>query len=137
MDNPYNRTINTKTPPQTGVVGVDIDEFDITAALTSGDTSIETTYSAGADKVWVVANVVGMDSSPDISASKGSALEVDADGNGVVSVGDTVRYTITLDNTGTSDGFVTVTDPIPAEALSWNLVDAAGGTDRTDARPNY
>ncbi len=47
---------------------------------------------------------------------KSVALLTDADGNGSLSVGDTVRYTVTLRNTGNvSLTHVTFSDPIPAD----------------------
>jgi uncharacterized repeat protein (TIGR01451 family) len=132
VTNPMNRTINTTTPPLTGVVGVDIDQFDISAALTGGDTAVDILYTANTDKWWIAYNIVGIDVFAPVfavSSSKAVALQTDADGNGVASVGDTVRYTIHLENTGSAPGSVDVTDPIPPEAASWTLVSAAGGTD--------
>ena len=41
--NIFNGTINTSTPAQTGLAGVDIDEFDISAGLDARDTSIDVT----------------------------------------------------------------------------------------------
>ena len=134
--NPMNRTINTTSPVQTGVIGVDIDQFDITSALTAYDTSIDVDYSAGTDKWWLAVNVVGVDQYDPLfgeSSEKTWTLYSDADGDGTASVGDTVRYTITLCNTGNEDGTVDLSDPIPSEAASWSLVDDGGGTDASTA----
>ncbi|MFH2009333.1 MAG: MYXO-CTERM sorting domain-containing protein [bacterium] len=135
--NPMNRTINTTQPVQTGVLGVDIDRLDVSAGLTPGDSSVDMTYSAGSDKFWVVYNLVGVNVfraviHPRLSA-KGWQLWGDADSSGNVTPGDTIRYTIHLYNIGTAPGVVSLTDAIPAEAASWNLVDGAGGTDLSTA----
>ena len=47
------------------------------------------------------------------------------------SPGDTVTYTIHLENTGTAAGVVTLSDEIPAGAASWQLIDDGGGTDKS------
>ncbi len=137
VDNPMNRTINTTVPVQTGVVGVDIDRLDISAGLTAGDTAADMTYTAGGDKYWVVYNIVGIDVyraiiQPRLSDKEWS-LHLDADSDGFPTPGDTIRYTIHLENAGTAPGYVSVTDPIPAQASSWSMVSTAGGTDASVA----
>ena len=131
--NPMNRTINTTSPPQTDVVGVDIDKLDASAGLTPGDVSAVMTYTAGGDKYWVVINIVGINvykaHIPDRLSTKSWDLHDDADASGTITPGDTIRYTIHLINVGTAPGIVDVTDDIPAAFASWTLVDAAGGTD--------
>jgi uncharacterized repeat protein (TIGR01451 family) len=48
--------------------------------------------------------------------TKAAALQIDADGNGVITPGDTLRYTVVIKNTGDQDATgVTFTDPIPAD----------------------
>ncbi len=48
--------------------------------------------------------------------TKAVALQIDADGNGVVSPGDTLRYTVVIKNTGDQNATgVTFTDLIPAD----------------------
>lgn len=131
-NNPFNRTINTTVPAQTGVTGVDIDRFSLAGIVADEDSTLEITYSAGIDKYWVAFNLVGVDVfEPLFSAtsSKGWELTDDADDDLAPSPGDTVTYTIHLENTGTAPGTVTLTDEIPAEASSWALVDDGGGTD--------
>jgi hypothetical protein len=64
---PMNGTINTASPTQTGVIGIDIDDFDITSALTAGDTALDVTYSAGTDKWWLGVNVGGFTTVPEPS----------------------------------------------------------------------
>lgn len=136
-DNPMNRTINTTTPPQTDVIGVDIDRLDISAALTPGDTYVDMTYSAGGDKFWVVYNIVGVNVYRAVlhpkKVDKSWILLDDADGSGTVTPGDTVRYTIRVENVGTAPGVVTISDPIPPEFSSWQIVSGAGAP--TTPRP--
>lgn len=130
--NPMNHTINTTKPVQTGCLGVDIDRFDISQALTASNNAVQMSYAAGDDKYWIAYNIVGVNVFEPVFAAQSSkqwVLFTDADGNGIPSVGDTVRYTIELANTGTAPGLVEIEDPMPAEVEAWALVDAAGGTD--------
>jgi MYXO-CTERM domain-containing protein/uncharacterized repeat protein (TIGR01451 family) len=130
-----NRTINTTSPVQTGVVGVDIDRFDISGALDPADTSVEMTYAAGSDKFWVVYNLVGVNIYAAVIHPKASnktwSVRTDADGSGTITPGDTIRYTIHLENVGTAPGEVDVTDPIPLQVASWTPVSLGGGTDQS------
>lgn len=129
--NPFNRTINTSVPPQTGVIGVDVDRFGINALLAATDTSVEMTYSADFDKYWIAVNVVGVDVfAPSLipASTKTWALSGDGDGDGVVSVGDEVTYTIHLENTGKAAATLTIDDPIPAQAMAWAAGALCGGT---------
>jgi len=131
-NNPMNRTINTTQPPLTDVYGVDIDEFDVTGALAPSDTGIDVTYTADSDKWWLIANVVGVDVfDPFLRelSSKSWVLQDDVDGDGWVDVGDTVRYTIHLENSGNEAATVNVNDRIPGVAASWTMVDAGNGVD--------
>ncbi len=133
VTNPMNRTINTTTPPQEDVVGVDIDKLDASAGLTPGDVSAVMTYTAGGDKYWVILNVVGINVyRAHITvrlSSKSWDLHDDADASGTPTPGDTIRFTIHLVNVGTAPGVVDITDDIPSSFASWVLVDGAGGTD--------
>ncbi len=134
--NPMNHTINTTVPPQTGTLGVDIDKFDISGALTPGDVAVAQTYKAGNDKWWLVYNIVGVNVYEPVftaTSTKSWELFTDLNNDGIVNPGDALRYTIHLDNTGSAPGLVDVTDPIPPEAASWVLVDAAGGMDASTA----
>ncbi len=135
--NPMNRTINTTTPPQEDVVGVDIDKLDASAGLTPGDVSAVMTYTAGGDKYWVVLNIVGINVyKAHITvrlSSKDWELHDDADASGTPTPGDTIRFTIHLVNVGTAPGSVDITDDIPSVFDSWVLVDGAGGTDSSTA----
>ncbi len=132
-NNPFNRTINTVSPARTDVIGVDIDRYDISSALTVGDTSISITYDGSGDKTWLIYNIASFDVFEPVFESRSTktwTLHIDADNNGVPSPGDTVRYTLHLENTGNEEGTITVTDSIPSQfATSFNVVTAAGGLD--------
>jgi len=135
-DNPMNHTITTTTPPQTNLIGVDVDRFEIDGALSATDTSIEVRYTAGQDKWWLVYDVVSVNVFEPVlydGSSKTWALHVDADGDGLPSPGDVIRYTLHLSNTGNADATVALSDPIPPQAASWTLVDAGGGVDASAA----
>jgi MYXO-CTERM domain-containing protein/uncharacterized repeat protein (TIGR01451 family) len=132
VENPMNHTINTTTPPQVEALGVDIDQFDIAAALTAGDTAVETSYRGGGDKYWIAYNVIGVNIfAPEFgsSSTKTWALQQDADQSGGPSPGDTIRYTIHLANTGDVAGVVSLDDTMPSQVESWTLIDDGGGTD--------
>ncbi len=135
LGNPFNRTITTTSPVQTGVVGVDIDQYDITSALSAGDTSVDVNYSSGNDKVWLAVNVVGIDQYDPILALNSAKDWVfsDDNGDGEVNPGETVRYTISLINDGNESATVDLSDPIGPEAASWTLIDNGGGTDVSTA----
>lgn len=136
-NNPFNRTINTMLPAKKGVTGADIDRFSLASVLQPNDTSLQITYGAGIDKYWIAFNVVGVDVAEvkggefAASSSKTWVLTGDVNGDNVASPGDTVTYTIRVENTGDTTGIVTVTDPIPAAAASWQLVEAGGGIDKS------
>ena len=130
--NPMNHTINTTTPVQTESLGVDIDRFEIDAALDPSDDAVQLRFTAGIDKWWLAYGIVGVNVFEPVLADlsgKGWMLRDDADGDGSPSSGDTIRFTIRLRNTGNAEAMVTVVDPIPMAAASWALADAAGGTD--------
>ncbi len=135
--NPMNRTINTTVPAQEGVIGVDIDTFDISAAIDAADTSVDVTYSADSDKWWIVFNVVGINvffsAFADDSVLRWSLLE-DRDDNGAPSFGDTLRYTVELVNEGTGNANVDVVFPIPPEAAAGAVVNAGGGTNASSGQ---
>lgn len=63
--NPMNHTINTTSPSQTGTIGVDIDRYDISSALSLHDSSLDVLYSANSDKWWLGVNVVSVNSTPE------------------------------------------------------------------------
>ncbi len=57
-DNPMNRTINTTVPAQEGVIGVDIDTFDITPALAACDSSLDVTWVADRSNRSAISSMV-------------------------------------------------------------------------------
>jgi trimeric autotransporter adhesin len=120
----FDGTVNTQ-----GVVtsyGVDADQYDISAFLTPGATSGTTLYSAGADLVLLMAQVVSATSDPavDLSITKTHA--------GTFISGGTGQYTITVSNSGAAgiereDNTITVTDTLPA-GLTFNAASGTGWT---------
>ena len=134
--NPMTHTINTTAQAQAGTLGVDIDRFDVSAALTRRDTAVDVTYTASTDKFWIVYNIVGVSVFEAIfgrNSTKTVTLRADADGNGAPSPGDTLRYTIHLQNDGQAPSAVSVEDPMPAGIVAWQMVNAGGGADTSDA----
>lgn len=134
-DNPFNRTINTTTPPKTNSVGVDIDRYDISNALTPQDTAVSATYTTGEDKIWLAVNVVGVNLFDPVLSQKSfkSASFLDADNNNEPSPGDTVDYLIHIENSGNERATVAIADAIPAELRDWTVVAAATGTNTSTA----
>lgn len=69
---------------------------------------------------------------PFLELDKSGALHVDADEDGVISVGDTVRYTFTVSNAGNVNlTAVSVDDPRVAGAITPAQADIAAGDSRT------
>ena len=131
-DNPMNRTINTTSPPQADVYGVDIDRLDISPGLAPGDTALTVDYSAGADKWWIVYNIVGVDvffPSFQEGSSLTWALVDDAGDDGDVHGGDVLRVTAELVNGGEGNAIVTLQSPVPDVAASAFVLEAGGGLD--------
>ncbi|MEZ4462408.1 MAG: hypothetical protein R3E66_22325 [bacterium] len=135
LDNPFNRTINTVTPAQTNSVGVDIDRYDISTALTAGDTAVSATYTAGEDKVWLAVNVVGVNLFDPVLSQKSfkSGTLEDLDGNGVASPGDRITYVIHLENSGNERATVTVNDVIPDGLTNFAVLSVGAGTNVSTA----
>jgi hypothetical protein len=135
--NPFNRTINTVSPALTQMIGVDIDQFDITPSLSAGDTTLLVTYDASLDKTWLIYNVIGVDVYEpifEVRSTKTWALTADLNGDGIPSPGDILRFTITLTNTGNEDGTTTLTDAFGPEVASWSLISHSAGVDASSAR---
>ena len=127
-DNPMNRTINTTTPPQADVFGVDIDALDISAGLAAGDTAVTVEYSAGADKWWIAYNIVGVDVFFP-SFQEGSSLSwaiVEGGGDGDVHGGDVLRVTAELVNGGEGNAVVTLRAPVDPLFSGVQVVEADG-----------
>ena len=135
-NNPMNRTINTTVPPQEDVIGVDIDSFDISAALAPADTSLDVTWTADSDKWWAVFEVVGVNVFYAAFSAQSSlrwSLIDDADGNDVVGPGDTLRYMAELVNGGDGNADLDVELPLPPEAAGGAVVELAGGVNTSSS----
>jgi len=120
----FDGTINTQ-----GIAtsyGIDVDQYDITSFLSPGQTSGTTTYSAGADLVLLMAQIVSATSDPAVD------LSVTKTHSGNFVSGGTGQYTITVANSGAAgiereDNTVRVTDTLPA-GLTFNAASGTGWT---------
>jgi trimeric autotransporter adhesin len=120
----YDGTINTQ-----GVAtsyGIDVDQYDVSAFLTPGQTSATLTYSAGADLVLLMTQIVSATSDPIVD------LSVTSTHSGTFVAGGTGQYTITVSNSGGAgiereDNTVTVRDTLPA-GLTYNSFTGTGWT---------
>ena len=116
----FDGTVNTQ-----GVLtsyGIDVDQYDVSTLLSPGQTSGTTTYSAGADLVLLMAQIVSATSDPAVNLS----ATVSHTGNFVA--GSTGTYTVVVSNaTGfeREDNTVTVTDVLPA-GLTYNSFTGTG-----------
>ena len=116
----FDGTINTQ-----GIAtsyGIDVDQYDISALLSPGQTSGTTTYSAGADLVLLMAQIVSATSDPAVD------LGVTVSHAGTFVSGGTGTYTITVSNAAgveREDNTVTVTDTLPA-GLTYNSSSGTG-----------
>lgn len=105
----FDGTINTQ-----GVAtsyGIDVDQYDVSNRLSPGQTSATTVYSAGADLVLLVAQIVSATSDPAVD------LGITKTHSGNFVVGQTGTYTLTVSNAAgleREDNTVTVTDVLPA-----------------------
>jgi len=117
----YDGTINTQGISTS--YGIDVDQYDVSAFLSPGQTSATLTYSAGADLVLLMTQIVSATSDPIVD------LSVTSTHTGTFVSGGTGEYTITVSNAaGTGiereDNIVTVKDTLPA-GLTFN---SAAGT---------
>jgi trimeric autotransporter adhesin len=102
--------------------GIDVDQYDVSAFLASGQTSATTTYSAGADLVLLMAQIVSATSDPAVD------LTVAKSHTGTFVAGGTGTYTITVSNAAGAereDNTVTVVDTLPA-GLTYNSFSGTG-----------
>jgi biopolymer transport protein ExbD len=100
----FDGTINTQGISTS--YGIDVDQYDITARLSPGQTSGTTTYSAGADLVLLMAQIVSATSDPAVD------LGVTMSHTGTFVSGGTGTYTITVSNAASverEDNTVTIT----------------------------
>jgi len=116
----FDGTINTS-----GIVtsyGVDVDQYDISGLLVPGATSGTTLYSAGADLVLLMAQVVSATSDPAVD------LGVTMSHSGNFVAGSTGQYTITVSNAANmerEENTVTVSDTLPT-GFSFNAGSGTG-----------
>ncbi len=102
--------------------GVDVDQYNISALLSPGQTSGTTQYSAGADLVLLMAQIVSATSDPAVNLS----ATLSHTGNFVA--GSTDTYTVVVANAAgfeREDNTVTVTDVLPA-GLTFNSFTGTG-----------
>ncbi|MFK8017778.1 MAG: hypothetical protein AB8G17_20310 [Gammaproteobacteria bacterium] len=128
LSNQFNSTINATGT--TTEFGVDIDQYDISALLSPGDTSATTVYSSGGDLVILTLEVIGVSNAEtaDLALTKTHSGDFVARQNN--------DYRIVVSNAGPSDEAnpVTVTDVLPsgltfvsAQGAGWSCA-AAGQT---------
>ena len=131
LPNQFNSTINTTNPTFPTALGVlpypygtDIDHYDLSAQLTTGQTSLTTEYSSGSDLVILSSEIMTLENNvfADLAITKTHL--------GDFGVGIPNHYTLTVSNVGvaplldlTAVDTVTVVDTLPA---GLNYVSAAG-----------
>ncbi len=123
----YNSTINSLGVSNSW--GVDLDTFDVSNFLSEGDTSATVVTRSGQDLIIKNLVIIAADTyAPEFTISKTS------DATGPVEPGDTVTYTIEVENTGTGSATdVTISDVLP-DGLSYvdgsaqKTYPASGGT---------
>lgn len=107
INNQYNSTINVNNT--TDSYGVDFDVYDISSRLTAGDTSAQTTYASGQDRVLLSLQIVSVTNTPatDLALSKTH--------NNNFAQGGTGNFELIASNLGplTHTGVITVSDPLP------------------------
>jgi trimeric autotransporter adhesin len=102
--------------------GIDVDQYDVSATLSPGQTSATTVYSAGDDLVLLMAQIISATSDPAVD------LSVTKTHTGNFVSGGTGQYTITVSNAAgveREDNIVTVTDTLPA-GLTFNSATGTG-----------
>ncbi len=127
--NQFNGTRNTTNPTLPLVLGgipatygVDVDHYDISAQLATGQTSLTTEYSSGSDMVLLSSEMIVIEN--DLFAD----LAITKTHIGDFGVGVPNHYTLTVSNVGTGallddPGPITVVDTLPA---GLNYVSATG-----------
>lgn len=107
INNQYNSTINLNN--STNTWGVDFDVYDISTLLTAGDTSAQTTYATGQDRVLLSLQIVSVTNTPatDLRLTKTHADNF--------APGTTGTFELTTSNLGPLDhsGSISISDPLP------------------------
>ena len=85
--------------------GVDVDTYNISALLLPGQTTATTAYSAGADRVFLTAQIVSVTSEPTVD------LAITKTHTGNFTVGTNASYSLQVSN-GTGPGVIAVDYPI-------------------------
>ena len=156
---PANTTLDAVVSTPTGstddstATDIDVNSFSLAGggATTSVvfDVIVDDPIAAGVTQLSNTATVTGtgigpltvgpettpITAEPDVSATKTAALQADADADGNVDPGDTVRYTITLTNDGDEGAAnLAVTDPVPANTTlttQWSRSPSGNTADST------
>jgi uncharacterized repeat protein (TIGR01451 family) len=118
----FDGTINTQGLATS--YGIDVDQYDISALLSPGQTSGTTTYSAGADLVLLMTQIVSATSDPAVD------LSITKTHTGTFVAGGTGQYTIIVSNAASAereDNTVTVIDTLPT-GLTYNSGAGTGWT---------
>lgn len=108
LNNQYNSTINVNN--DTTSYGVDFDVYDISTRLTAGDTSAQTTYATGQDRVLLSLQIVSVTNTPatDLSLTKTHSNNFAQGGTG--------SFVFTASNLGPLNhtGLISISDPLPS-----------------------
>jgi uncharacterized repeat protein (TIGR01451 family) len=120
----YDGTINTQGISTS--YGIDVDQYDVSAFLTPGQTTATLTYSAGADLVLLMTQIVSATSDPIVD------LSVTSTHSGTFVSGGTGQYIIMVSNSAGAgiereDNIVTIKDTLPA-GLTFNSAAGTGWT---------
>ncbi|HTU67941.1 MAG TPA: hypothetical protein VMF52_18475 [Steroidobacteraceae bacterium] len=102
--------------------GIDVDQYDVSAYLSPGQTSATTVYSSGQDLVLLMAQVVSATSDPAVD------LRLTKTHSGNFISGGTGTYTLTVSNLAgmeREENIVTVTDTLPP-GLTYNSATGTG-----------
>lgn len=118
----FDGTINTQGIQTSW--GIDVDQYNISAFLSPGQTSGTTTYSSGEDLVLLMAQIVSATSDPGVD------LSITKTHTGNFVAGTVGTYSITVSNSSAAliereDNTVTVTDTLPA-GLTFQSASGAG-----------
>lgn len=132
----FNRTINTVEPALTGVVGTDIDRFDISSVLRPGDDAVTVEVTAPApsggnrgELVGLAYVVVGIDVfAPELAVD--TRIEVSSSAGDVLDAffpGDVLQARLAVSNTGnTAARAVSAELDLPADVTGFELLPLPG-----------
>jgi uncharacterized repeat protein (TIGR01451 family) len=116
----FDGTVNTQGVDTS--YGIDVDQYDVSSLLSTGQTSATTVYSAGADLVLLMAQVVSATSDPAVN------LGITVGHTGDFVAGQTGQYAIDVSNAvgfEREDNTVTVSTTLPA-GLTFNAGTGTG-----------